>query len=92
MIVGYTFAADNYCPEHVIDALPTSEGGVHMSVEDNLDELAAAFGIDRTDESSFDSGNFPKIITKQQAEHDAGWGADVRCGRCGSDLLDRSAF
>ena len=71
-VVGYTYRADNYCPEHIIQQLPTGEGeafdgwklaeGVQMSTEDNLNEIAAAFGIIREDESSFDSGYFPKVI------------------------------
>jgi len=71
-IVGYTYKADNYCTGCIIDALPTGEGeefdgwkltsGIRMSTEKNLTELAYAFGIDRNDEYSFDSSEFPKVI------------------------------
>lgn len=71
-IVGYTFAADNYCPFHIIDALPTGPGqafdgwalatGASMTTEEDLAEIAAAFSIDRGDEASYDSGEFPKIV------------------------------
>lgn len=91
-IVGYTFRTDNYCPRHVIDALPTGPGeafdgwalapGVHMTTEDNLSELAAAFGIDRTDEYSYDSGDFPKVIFASQVESD-----DDTCVTCGEPLV-----
>ena len=67
----YVYKADVYCDEHVIEALATGPGedfdgwdlgaGVRMSAEDNLDELAAAFGVDRADEHSFDSDYFPKV-------------------------------
>lgn len=69
-VVGYTFQTETYCPEHIIDALPTGEGESYdgwatvlpMSTEDNLSEIAFAFGIDRMDEYSFDSDEFPKVI------------------------------
>ena len=71
-IAGYTFQGENYCPGCIIDQLPTGPGqpydgwaldpGVFAPVEDNLDEIAIAFGIDRNDETTFDSGDFPKVI------------------------------
>lgn len=91
-IVGYTFDADIYCPDHIIEALPTGEGGaydgwalasgVRMSTEDNLKEIAAAFGIEREDEATFDSGDFPKVIFASQLED------DERCGVCHEPLID----
>jgi hypothetical protein len=90
-IVGYTYSADIYCPDCIVAALPTGDGevfdgwkladGVRMSVEDNLNEIAGAFGINRDDESSFDSGDFPKVIFASMAE-DA-----ETCGACGGDLI-----
>lgn len=75
-IIGYTFRAATYCPEHVVAAMTATEDfegweladGVRMSVEDNLNEMAAAFGIDRMDERSYDSGDFPKVIFRDQIE------------------------
>lgn len=71
-IAAYTFATEIYCPSCIVKALPTGEGeaydgwglaaGVTMSPEDNLNEIAHAFGIDRGDEHSFDSGDFPKVV------------------------------
>lgn len=71
-IIAYVYRGDIYCRDCIIDQLPTGEGeefdgwmlgeGVRMSVEDNLDELAYAFSIDRLDESSFDSNEFPKVV------------------------------
>ena len=75
-IVGYTFQAENYCSGCIIDQLPTGPGrmydgwalapGVSMPVEANLNEIAYAFGIDRDDETTFDSGDFPKVIFLSQ--------------------------
>jgi hypothetical protein len=72
-IIGYIYAADTYCPECIIGALPTGEGGAFdgwalapgaapMSTEDNLAEIAHVFGINRDDETTFVSDDFPKVI------------------------------
>ncbi|MEH0110805.1 hypothetical protein V6N00_13925 [Tersicoccus sp. MR15.9] len=86
--VGYTFRAEQYCPEDLLDALPTGPGEAFdgwddlsgQPVEDSLRELAFAFSIDREDEASFDSDDFPKVIFRDQTTED-----DV-CGACGKDL------
>lgn len=92
-IVGYTFNADTYCREHIVGALPTGEGeafdgwalaqGVRMSTEDNLSQIAYAFGIDRDDESSFDSSEFPKVIFADQA-----WDGEDYCAVCLRPLVE----
>jgi hypothetical protein len=89
-ITGYTYKADNYCPTHIIDSLATYEGGMYegwelapgayVSAEDTLDEIAYAFHIDRLDEDTFDSGDFPKVIL----DHQATW--RDHCCVCGSYL------
>lgn len=89
-IVGYTFRAANYCPGCITAALPTGPGeaydgwrladGVPMSVEANLTEIAAAFSIDRFDEQTFDSGDFPKVIFASSIED------DEQCETCGGVL------
>lgn len=89
-IAGYTYAADQYCPSCIIAQLPTGPGGafdgwalaegVSMSTEANLAEIAAAFSIDRMDERSYDSDEFPKVIFAIQLEE------DERCGACGEEL------
>lgn len=78
-IAGYTYRAENYTPEKLIDFL-VAEGRVDLdsaakwSAERILDTLAAARGIDRYDERSFDSGDFPKVIFVDQiTEDDADW-------------------
>ena len=88
-IVGYTFCADNLCPACTVAAVTSDSRydgwalapGVRMSAEDNLSEIAAAFGIKRDDESSYDSGDFPKVIFASMAED------DETCGNCGEELI-----
>lgn len=83
-IVGYIYQADIYCPSCILHVLPTGEGEAFdgwkdvsgtMTAEENLDELAAAFGIDRYNEESFDSGEFPKVVFASDSPDDY-------CGRC----------
>lgn len=83
-IVGYSYQADLYCPGCIVGKLPTGPGqafdgwalapGARMSAEVNLSEIAAAFGYDRRDEASFDSGEFPKIVLDYMRSS---------CGECG---------
>jgi hypothetical protein len=99
-IVGYQFQADTYCPGCIVGQLPTGPDeaydgwtlatGVTMTPEDNLTELAAAFNIDREDESTFDPGDFPKVVFRDSAE-DYPYGHDgdaETCGACGGTLID----
>lgn len=92
-IVAYTFNADLYCPGCIGEALPTGEGEKYdgwamvkadwmgdVTAEDNLDEIAAAFQIDRADEESFDSGDFPKIVLGADLPEDS------TCGMCAGPL------
>lgn len=93
-IVGYTFNADTYCPDHIIGALPTGEGEPYegwalakgadpMTPEAELDEIAWANGYNRDDESTYDSGEFPKVIFASQA-----WDSDDYCATCGRPLVE----
>lgn len=89
-IVGYVFDADTFCPDCIIGVLPTGRSeqfdgwalaaDVLMPAEENLDEIAHAFGFDRTDESTFDSGDFPKVIFADTLD------GDDRCGACAAPL------
>lgn len=90
-IVGYTFSADLYCPPCVTFVLPVGPGeafdgwgiadGASMDAEEFLDGIAQAFGIDRHDESSFDTDEFPKVVFADQVT------LDDACGRCHLLLL-----
>lgn len=83
-IVGYTFDADNYHGRCLVEMLVheghLSPAAVDMDPEAVFDQDAAASAIDRQDESSFDSGDFPKVIFSSQVED------DEHCGRCGGLL------
>lgn len=89
-IIGYIYRAATYCTNSECIPLAKGEGqafdgwalghGIYMATEDNLDEIAASFGIDRENEYTFDSDHFPKVIlTGQVEEHQT-------CGTCGDEL------
>ena len=96
-IVAYTFQADTHCVRCIVKVLPAgdgqpfdgwalAEGADPMSTEANLSEIAAAFGIDREDESSFDSGDFPKVVFADSVNSSTGEDGRVdyeHCGTCG---------
>lgn len=65
-IIGYTYATENYTPSGVIEAL-IREGRLPISArafdtEDILHAFADRAGIDWSDEHSYDSSEFPKVI------------------------------
>lgn len=96
MIVGYTFEGERWCEDCLRKAALTGAaeaGSSYMwgdsgSTEDILAEWAGVLGLDRDDEKSFDTSEFPKVITKQQAEHDQGDGCEPHCRGCGLRLLE----
>jgi hypothetical protein len=71
-IVAYTFQAEQLTPEGLIEIMiargEASPAARDMRVEDALDQIAAANGIDRYDEHTFDSEEFPKVIFASQLE------------------------
>lgn len=89
-IIGYTFQAANYCPRCIGNIVAADQrysgwalcGGVQMNAEDDLDEIASAFSIDRMDERSYDSSAFPKVIFANQYEE-----GDY-CDECHASLID----
>lgn len=84
-IIGYHFRGSDYCREHIMpvvyEANPGWElaEGIHMPVEEDLNEIAFANSIDRTDQSSFHSDEFPKVVR----EGDFG---TPHCSVCGLTL------
>lgn len=103
-LVGYTLAGQTYCPTHAIVALPTgpgqpydgwalAEGAVILSPEDNLDEIAWAFGVDRSDETSYESKDFPtrlrarEVISPTDAEVLGDDTYPTSCGLCHEPLV-----
>ena len=91
-IAGYTFGTENFCPRCIILALPTHPGGafdgwalapgVRVTTEDNLTEIAHAFNINRNDERTYDSAEFPKVIFDDSVQD------DERCATCHELLSD----
>jgi hypothetical protein len=63
-ITGYRYGRQLWCGQHLIEAMVAagemSPAARDMDVEDVLDQLAGAYGIDRDDEDSFDDTEFPK--------------------------------
>jgi hypothetical protein len=83
-VVGYTFEADIYHPACLISYMVAtrhlSPAAREMQPEQALDQHAAASAIDREDEYTFDSDDFPKVVFVSQVEDDT-------CGRCGDPLI-----
>ena len=79
-IVGYTYNAETYCENGIILAMGEYQRS-DESAEHALDRIAMRRGIDRMDERSFDSDDFPKVIFASQVE------SPEICGSCGSDLI-----
>jgi hypothetical protein len=73
-IAGYTYKADIYCADCVVaevreDYPQLKNWGGMVGVHDELVALAEGLHIDYEDESSFDSGDFPKVIFSDQIEN-----------------------
>lgn len=85
-IVGYTYAADNYCDDCIAAMFDRATGGdgevSGFFAEEILDDAAERLTIDRHEEGSFDSGAFPKVIFASMVED------DEYCGECHRSLLD----
>lgn len=73
-IAGYTYQAENYRPDDLIELLisagDAAPGARGMTPEEVLDQIAGERGIDRLDERTFDSGEFPKVILEEQVTDD----------------------
>lgn len=79
-IVGYTFQADIFCPDHIAEEVrrtlsadlwhPVDEDGGEYpwDAEWILDQWADLCDIDRYNEHTFDSDDFPKVIFSGQVE------------------------
>jgi hypothetical protein len=85
-IVAYVYQADIYCPRCIL-AQATNPVEVVFAeragkdAEAALDLAAQRRGINRSDERSYDSDQFPKVVFEvcgdEEHEH---------CGECGADL------
>jgi hypothetical protein len=67
-IIGYTYNADNFTPKALIEFMvqlrELSPAAIDMLPEVALNQLADVYCIDRDNEYSFDSEDFPKVILK----------------------------
>ena len=85
-IVGYSYRADIYCPEHIVPALGRGTMPAYAA-EEELDAIAAETGIDRQDERN----TFPKVVFADQVrgmadyplvDDEDGCEAADRCATC----------
>lgn len=83
-IVAYTYSAEELCPNCTVTKLGGTPTDIRVagSVEALLDRTATTLGIDREDERSFDSGDFPKVVFADQIDEDHN-----RCDSCGKELI-----
>lgn len=86
-IVAYTYRADTYCLECIRKEMMRELDAISLYPEfDNaefaLDEMAKIAKVNRGDESSFDSGNFPKVVFRDQF---SGIRRDF-CGGCNREI------
>lgn len=81
---AYTYRAELYCPACTIEAMIAAgiaaPAGRDMPIEDVLDQCAAAMALDRTDQTSFDSSEFPKPALLDSLD------STDRCGGCHAAL------
>jgi hypothetical protein len=93
-VVAYTYRADNFCPDCIVATLGNERDVALASLlgtEDALTALATLRGIDREDERSFDSGEFPKVVFRDQLGYlyqaDGVGASNVEhCASCGREL------
>jgi hypothetical protein len=79
-IAAYTYRADIYCPACLIEA--TIADGLaapaarDMPTDDVLEQCAGALAIDRDDDTTYDTGEFPKPVFLDWLT------SDEACTRC----------
>jgi len=82
-VTAYTYHADIYCPTCVIETMlvngEASPAARDMGAEAALDQIASANAIDRYDETTFDSDDFPKVVFPNMLDGE-------QCGGCGEPL------
>jgi len=86
-VVGYTYKADEYCEDCIVEEVkqdflrkyPTW-GWPSESPSLDLDQLAKFVAIDRDDEHSYDTDDFPKVILSYSESGDT----PDTCCKCGA--------
>ena len=91
-IVGYAYRAEIWCHDCMTTyclTLPGNSDRMKVAAtpptEDLLDELAAKYEVDRHDEYSFDSDDFPKVVFRYHLSDHVNEGID-ECHHCGWEL------
>lgn len=83
-IAAYSYRAEILCPACTIEALIAARDAApaarDMPAEAVLDQCAGALAVDRDDETTFDSHEFPKVVHLDQVV------ADEQCGACRQNL------
>lgn len=83
-IAAYLYRADLHCPGCIIDVMITARDAApaarDIPVEDALDHIADAMAIDRHDETTYDSSEYPKVV------HRIDLADDDHCGTCHNEL------
>lgn len=75
-IVGYQYQAENYPADDIVGVLAGAYSAqfdqvdpavlTNGTTEEILDALAIVMGVNRQDERTFDSGDFPKVVFDSQ--------------------------
>ena len=81
-IVGYAYQADLVCPPCIL-VLVQKDRAEHFDAEQGLDVAAKSLGINRENESSFDSDVFPKVIFGDQVHYTCIRENGYEPGQCG---------
>lgn len=76
-IVAYSFCADILCPSCTVRGWGKRRKNGE-SIEQMLTRIADHVSINRMDETSFDSGEFPKVVFADQVNGES----YDHCGRC----------
>ena len=111
-VVAYQYRADLFCERCILrqcSSVPEIEHALNQGVDldenerpyvDEVLSVIATFrDIDRDDERSFDSDEFPKVVFRDQARHGVaatddreGYDPTDRCGQCSCVLADADAI
>lgn len=83
-IIAYAYNADIYCVDDIVSAIDgqAAVAGI-QDVEAKLDYIARMLGFDRYNESSFDSGDFPKVCFANDDDT-----LNSSCGACHQRISD----
>ena len=91
-IVAYTYCADIYCPTCIVPELRKRIGygpfDFSLDTETVLDQVALANGLDRYDETTFDSDEFPKVVFRDALSDAVLDDAHYNdCGGCHEEMI-----